>query len=250
MDEYGYIKLSRKITDMDSYFGERFNRFQCWVDLLLLAEWKPRVIYIRGNRVDIQRGQVAESVKTLSERWSMSPNTVRGRLSELEKEGRIRIEHSSVLNLITIVKYNQYQDVPRIEQQKPIENKGRLFDFDQQTDQQTDQPYNKIKKEKNINNKGGKNKFCPPTLEEVRSYIQEKGYSVDADTWWNFYESKGWFVGKNKMKNWHAAIATWQRKDNERLNLSGNAANRQRTEDKRRGTQIDTTTAGDYTTTF
>ena len=52
-----------------------------------------------------------------------------------------------------------------------------------------------------------------PTLEEVRSYISEKGYNVDAERFWNYYESNGWRVGKNPMKNWKAAAATWQRSE-------------------------------------
>ena len=54
-------------------------------------------------------------------------------------------------------------------------------------------------------------RFRPPSIEEVRIYISEKGYSVDAEQFVNFYESKGWMIGKNKMKNWHAAVATWQK---------------------------------------
>ena len=54
-------------------------------------------------------------------------------------------------------------------------------------------------------------KFVKPTIEEVRSYIAEKGYSVDAEKFWNFYEAKDWYIGKNKMKRWHNAVATWAR---------------------------------------
>lgn len=50
----------------------------------------------------------------------------------------------------------------------------------------------------------------PPTLEEVIQYVKDNNLNVvDPYQFWNFYESKGWFVGKNKMKNWHCAIATW-----------------------------------------
>lgn len=52
-------------------------------------------------------------------------------------------------------------------------------------------------------------RFTPPTLEEVVAYITEKGYEVDAESFVNFYESKGWYVGKNKMKSWKAALANW-----------------------------------------
>lgn len=54
-------------------------------------------------------------------------------------------------------------------------------------------------------------RFSPPTLEEIRVYILEKSYQVDAERFFNFYESKNWMVGKNKMKKWKAAIANWQK---------------------------------------
>lgn len=53
--------------------------------------------------------------------------------------------------------------------------------------------------------------FVKPTIDEVRAYIAEKGYSVDAEKFWNFYEAKDWYIGKNKMKRWHNAVATWER---------------------------------------
>lgn len=71
-----------------------------------------------------------------------------------------------------------------------------------------------------------KKSFTPPTIEEVRQYIHEKGYTVDADAWWNFYNSKGWFVGKNKMVSWKSAIATWMRNGNT-INYANNTGNYQ-----------------------
>ena len=53
----------------------------------------------------------------------------------------------------------------------------------------------------------------PPTLEDVIQYIKDNNLNVDPYQFWNFYESKGWFVGKNKMKNWHSAIATWVKRN-------------------------------------
>lgn len=56
-------------------------------------------------------------------------------------------------------------------------------------------------------------RFSPPTVAEVQSYCQEKGYTVDADRFVSFYESKGWYVGKNKMKDWKAAVRGWASRD-------------------------------------
>ena len=61
-----------------------------------------------------------------------------------------------------------------------------------------------------INNNVGKN-FIPPTVEEVQAYCQERNNKVDAQTFVDFYSSKGWMVGKNKMKDWKAAVRTWER---------------------------------------
>ena len=54
-------------------------------------------------------------------------------------------------------------------------------------------------------------KFTPPTFDEVRDYCLERMNNVDPEKFIDFYESKGWMVGKNKMKNWRAAVRTWER---------------------------------------
>lgn len=56
--------------------------------------------------------------------------------------------------------------------------------------------------------------FVAPSLQEVSDYISEKGYTVDARQFVDFYESKGWMVGSNKMKDWRAAVRTWTRRQN------------------------------------
>ena len=56
-------------------------------------------------------------------------------------------------------------------------------------------------------------KFHAPTQKEVEAYLKEQGYrnpQENAESFWNFYESKGWMVGKNKMKSWKSAVATWK----------------------------------------
>lgn len=63
--------------------------------------------------------------------------------------------------------------------------------------------------------RGGKAKrFVPPTVEEVESYCSERGNGIDAQSFIDFYESKGWMIGKNKMKDWKAAVRTWERSRN------------------------------------
>lgn len=58
--------------------------------------------------------------------------------------------------------------------------------------------------------------FVPPSLDEISAYISEKGYSVDAERFFNFYEAKGWMIGKNRMKSWKAAVANWEKDEKEK----------------------------------
>lgn len=55
--------------------------------------------------------------------------------------------------------------------------------------------------------------FVPPTVEEVAAYCSERNNSVDPESFVNFYASKGWMIGKNKMKDWKAAVITWEKRD-------------------------------------
>ena len=61
----------------------------------------------------------------------------------------------------------------------------------------------------------GSSRFQKPTIEEIRQYCLEKGYNVDAEQFFNFYESKGWVVGKAPMRNWRAAVSTWNKREKE-----------------------------------
>ena len=61
---------------------------------------------------------------------------------------------------------------------------------------------------KTIQKKEGR--FAPPSLEEVSNYCKELKNGIDASQWIDFYTSKGWFIGKNKMKDWKAAVRTWE----------------------------------------
>ena len=64
-------------------------------------------------------------------------------------------------------------------------------------------------------------RFTPPTVDEVREYCDERMNNVDAESFVDFYSSKGWMVGKNKMKDWKAAVRTWERSRSEAKQQKG-----------------------------
>ena len=56
-------------------------------------------------------------------------------------------------------------------------------------------------------------RFVPPTVDEVRAYCQERHNNVDSETFVDFYASKGWKVGNNRMKDWKACVRTWEKRN-------------------------------------
>lgn len=56
-------------------------------------------------------------------------------------------------------------------------------------------------------------RFVKPTLEEIRAYCQSRQNGVDAERFYDYYESNGWRVGKSPMKDWKAAVRTWERSE-------------------------------------
>ena len=56
--------------------------------------------------------------------------------------------------------------------------------------------------------------FTPPTVKEIKEYCLVRDNNIDAEHFHDFYQSKGWLVGRVKMKDWKAAVRTWERSNN------------------------------------
>lgn len=82
-------------------------------------------------------------------------------------------------------------------------------------------------------------RFVKPTIEEVAAYCKQRGNNIDAAGFVNFYESKGWYIGKNKMQNWHAAVYTWEKRAQEQERARASPQNKTHSAD------YDFNTAGD-----
>ena len=67
------------------------------------------------------------------------------------------------------------------------------------------------KREKQAKEK--RKRFSAPSVDEVRDYCRERGNSIDAETFVDFYSSKGWKVGNSPMKDWQSAIRTWEKRE-------------------------------------
>ena len=202
----GWISLNREVMNHWVWDCE-FSAGQAWVDLLLYANHSQAKLMIKGQLIELSRGQQARSELTLSKAWKWSRNKVRRFLKNLEKDGMINLKSGHLTTVITICNYDSFQSSDTTDETA----KG------QQTKQLKD---NRRNTNNNVNNEKNEKKvisrFKKPTEEELISYFNEYCASGNFDIkfgehqrFYDFYESKNWYVGKNKMKDWKAAVRNW-----------------------------------------
>ncbi len=111
----GYIKLSRKFFSNDMWNEARtFSSCEAWLDLIQSARFEatPRMESIGGREVSYTRGQYPASIRFLSKRWHWTERKVRTFLAFLRRENMITLSKEQGMNIITLVKYNEYNGTP------------------------------------------------------------------------------------------------------------------------------------------
>ena len=152
----------------------------------------------------------------LSTQFDRPLQTIRLALKTFEHFGMIEV----VENFLALPSWEKYQNVDgldkireqnRIRKQRQREAQTLLPCHVTVTGSHATDKDKDIEEERDIGAKS--TRFTPPTLEEVTAYCKEKQNGVDPVAWWNFYDSKNWYIGKNKMSKWKSAIATWAQKN-------------------------------------
>ncbi len=197
----GYIILARKIADSE-IFHKPATWFKIFVYLVMKASHKDRGY--------LKRGQCFISYETICRECRTSNSVVDHAIRYMKKARMLATRKATGGMIVTVVNYHTYQDPTCYASDSKSETKATDPPVCGETKAiQKRQHITSIKTLKHYN-KNERGRFTPPTLQEIQQLIQERGYPVDPDRFMNFYASKGWMVGKNKMKDWPAALAGWQ----------------------------------------
>lgn len=196
----GFILLHRKFVKWEWY--SNINDRLVFIHCLLSANWEDG--WFEG--VKIPRGSFATSYKNLAKEVGISVQSLRTSLEHLKSTNNITHETNRQFSIITIKNYNKYQ-IDNTATNKRLTNEQQTIN---------NNIINNNKEELNkesISKDIPKKVFIKPSIEEIQNYCNERNNTVDANRFYNFYESKGWMVGKNKMKDWKAAVRTWEQKE-------------------------------------
>ncbi len=202
-----WIKIHRDLKKWE--WRDSAKHFSLFIHLLLNAnykesKWRGRTIFA---------GQLLTGTKQLGEWTGLSRQSVRTILKNLKSTNEITIETTNRFSIITITNWDKYQQ-PNQQPNQQTTNKQPTTNHIQEVKE--------VKEVKNIREDANsqfavdkKSKmFKVPSIQEIRSYIKEKRFTFNADSFINYYESNGWKIGKNSMKDWKAACRTWQTREN------------------------------------
>lgn len=118
----GWIALHRKIREHWIWQDEKY--FQRWCDLLMLAAWEPTVAVFAKEKVQLKRGQLVTSVRTLMHRWETNNKYDSRFFTLLEDDGMIQCLRHSKYSVVTIVHFDQYQmeTATPVDDEFPVQN--------------------------------------------------------------------------------------------------------------------------------
>ena len=145
------------------------------------------------------------STEHLAKRLGSSKSRIIKVLNEMVSKGLIIKKTSGRFNFY-VINYNYVCNT--VEQKVSVQNTERCHIDTESSVVPTPNNINN-----NINDTISVKRFVKPNVEEIESYCKERNNSVDAQQFFDYYESKGWKIGKSPMKDWKSAVRTWERND-------------------------------------
>lgn len=183
----GVFMLNERIPYTDEMFATIFRRPVNTVRLALKTFEQYGMIEIINNTVTIPNWEKHQSLDALENKRKYQRELMRKRRQE-----KIECKTNCDANSDTNCDANSKANVSCLDKERDIERDIDNIYGDESPKKQT-------------------KRFVPPSVDEVRAYCQERGNNVDPEKFVDYYTSNGWRVGKNPMKDWRAAVRTWER---------------------------------------
>lgn len=195
-DKSTYIKLDRNILDWRWFKSPK--TLAVWLWLLINANTTPHEF----RKETIQRGEKATSRKTISKDTGLTEREVRTALEHLKSTGEVSVRYGSDYQVITILRYNYYQD----------KESGNASGSGPAKVRQKSGRSPQYKNDKNDKNEKNEKNVCvhtPPSRAEVEEYCRSLGVVTDADAFIQYNNAIGWKIGRTKVEDWRPLLIKW-----------------------------------------
>ena len=169
-----------------------------------------RLLYAEITALTNEKGYCWATNKYFAELYEVSIQTISSCINQLKEFGYINVEiiykegTKEILNrYIKIFEYPIKENLNRGIKENFKDNNTYIN--------------NTINNTYNIDSNNKNKKFIKPTLEEIKQFIKDKNLKVNEETFYYYYESNGWKVGKVAMKNWQATLRQWNARENKKI---------------------------------
>lgn len=208
----GYIAISRHLKDSwlhPSSENRKYTNYEAWIWIIENARFIcSNPVLLNGRLMVIPRGYLSVTVENLSGIFKWDKRKTEKFLKILEKDDKIQRfkinkNNKRSYTLIKVNNYNKYQfpacDICN------SEYKSRCHLFCRNKEETLEVKH-----------------FIKPTLDEVADYCKKRGSNIDPQKFIDFYESRGWMYGKTKIKDWKAAVRTWENRRKTKTEIEPN----------------------------
>ena len=186
-----FIKLDRNIQDW-RWFKDG-NTFRVFIYLLLNANIKKNGF----KGIDINRGQLATSYKSIAEKLDLTEMQVRVAIKHLKLTGEITSQIYHDFSLYTVVNYELYQGTVT----------GNITAKQQANNKQIT---GKQQRYKNVKNDKNERSSTAPQLFEISSFCSENGLNVNAEKFFKYYSERGWKTSRGELiTDWKSLVEKW-----------------------------------------
>lgn len=213
-EDSGWIKLHRSL--LESPIAQRAGLLQVWIHCLLRANYEQRRVMIPGSLVPVtvDRGEfitgqfsLYESLYPKPDSDSPTSRTVWRWLHSLEQMDCLTLRTvSSRCTVVSVCNYETYQQSEGASCQGDV----KLVSSSCQAGVT---PVSTDKELKNLRNKEKRAHFSRPSFQDVLAYCGERGNEIDPQAFLDYQDSVGWVVGNKPMKDWKAAVRTWEARE-------------------------------------
>lgn len=201
--QQGWILLHRSILCK----GWDSDTIHLWVYLLLNANIKET----NYNLIKVMRGQLLTGRDKLELNTGINQSKIERILKYFESEQQIEQQKTNKYRIITIKNYDEYQNVNNKmnNSQQQNNNKKHIINKDNNVKECIEEKDNSIELSK-------KKKFIVPSVEDIKKYCEERGNNINAQSFFDHYEVRGWIPKgyTRQMSDWKAAVRTWEKQSN------------------------------------
>ena len=211
--KYYYLKLKENFYDSEEMIAlQNLQDGYLYSDILM----KLYLRSLKSNGKLMIRDVIPYTPEVLAQITRHQVGTIKQAIEIFKKLGLIEILDNGAIYMLDI---QNFIGLSSTEGDRKREYRNKIneekLEIGQMSGQMSDKRPPEIRDKSIDINKRGINKeksFKKPTVEEIETYCRERNNSVNPNEFYDFYESKGWYVGKNKMKDWKASVRTWENK--------------------------------------